>query len=190
MRQASERARARVKVRACERIPAVCATQGDSLVHNLHAMLRPMQREFYLLTHTLSVMITVLSTDHYCNFVDNKQYDKVSAVGSIITIVVAVIVVLVVVLRDVMKIWSCGGMTETSPAKTQEELSRQLTSMSAAYAGVTMPESHPIIWFENQTVQMGTLDTVGMGPVTLTRVQHPTQPIEGLMLSPCQMGNA
>lgn len=55
--------------------------------------------------------------------------------GVICLIICSVITVLVVVLRDILKVWDCFGAVHALPGKLPD---RQLTTMSAGYAGNTV----------------------------------------------------
>ena len=55
-------------------------------------------------------------------------------------------------LRDIMKVWSCGGLTDAPLPKPN----RQLTTMSASYAAETMGAGDkPAPSFQNVQVPMG-----------------------------------
>jgi len=62
--------------------------------------------------------------------VDSKEYQRTQTGGIIAFIVMCVVMSGTVIARDILKIWTCFGLTEagyTAPT-------RQLTTMSAAYA--------------------------------------------------------
>ena len=90
--------------------------------------------------------------DHYCEYVNWAEYTRVTTGGVIVTILMTVIMVIVVGLRDIMKVWSCGGLTDAAKPTPN----RQLTTMSAAYAAETMGEGQKVApEFQNVQVPMG-----------------------------------
>ena len=90
--------------------------------------------------------------DHYCNYIDAKEYRKTTVGGIVVMIIMSVVAVATVLLRDIMKVWTCFGLTD-APSPTPD---RQLTTMSAAYAPATMPSAAaPSSSFQNVPVPMG-----------------------------------
>ena len=71
--------------------------------------------------------------DHFCNYVDWEAYAEVQRGGIVAAIMLTVVSAILVVCRDVLKIWTPTNKVVPAPQ-------RQLTTMSAAYAGATMPE--------------------------------------------------
>jgi len=67
---------------------------------------------------------------HYCNYTDQKAYAQTQLGGIIVLILMTVVSVTLVGLRDILKLFT--------PAKVSPVPDRQLTTMSAAYAGDTM----------------------------------------------------
>lgn len=106
--------------------------------------------------------------DHYCNYIDWGEYQRIQVAGIAITIATAAVAVVVVLARDIMKVWTCGGLTEDG-APTMPN--RQLTTMSAAYAPETLKaqeQPQPAPSFQNVSVPMG-----GM-----PQMQQPMQPMQ------------
>eukprot|EP00283_Hemiselmis_rufescens_P007366 CAMPEP_0173430494 /NCGR_PEP_ID=MMETSP1357-20121228/8898_1 /TAXON_ID=77926 /ORGANISM="Hemiselmis rufescens, Strain PCC563" /LENGTH=123 /DNA_ID=CAMNT_0014394829 /DNA_START=67 /DNA_END=438 /DNA_ORIENTATION=+ len=66
------------------------------------------------------------------DFVFEDKFQYVNLCGGLALAGYTVLMVIVVVLRDVLKVWSCFGMTETA---TKPIPQRALTAMSAAYMG-------------------------------------------------------
>ena len=76
--------------------------------------------------------------DHYCIYQDPKEYKRVQDGGIICAAICLAGMIVVVLFRDLLQVWSCNGITSddwNTPIKPE----RQLTTMSAAYAGLTMP---------------------------------------------------
>ena len=79
-------------------------------------------------------------TDHYCLYADPAAYKEVQDGGVICAAIGLGIAIVVILFRDILKVWSCGGITTdewNAPSKPE----RQLTTMSAAYAPETMPHT-------------------------------------------------
>ena len=119
--------------------------------------------------------------DHYCMYQDPKEYKKVQDGGIICAAIGLGIMIVVVVFRDLMKVWSCGGITAdewNAPIKPD----RQLTTMSAAYAGLTMPH----------TMQEPASAVVAMGQMPPDNSYAPPQQMYPCTVQPenVQMGNA
>ena len=89
--------------------------------------------------------------DHYCMYVNAEEYTRVTTGGVICLILMSVVCVAVVVFRDIMKVWTCGGLTDAPLPKPN----RQLTTMSASYAAETMKTEQPAPSFQNVQVPMG-----------------------------------
>jgi hypothetical protein len=70
-------------------------------------------------------------------YVDPVAYKEVEAGGVICAIIMLVIMVFTILFRDILKIWTCGGLTEAHNVVVPD---RQLTTMSAAWAPETMPQ--------------------------------------------------
>ena len=141
------------------------------------------------------------ATDHWCMFVNWKEYSVCQTGGIIVTVICVAIAVrtgqqflllllhdsplfssasaviadscgwrapwqgITVLLRDLMKTWDCFGFT-TLPG-FDKPVDRQLTTMSAAYAGATMMTAAPEAQFANIPVQM---------PPAVPYAQPPAQP--------------
>eukprot|EP00286_Rhodomonas_abbreviata_P016218 CAMPEP_0181327446 /NCGR_PEP_ID=MMETSP1101-20121128/22107_1 /TAXON_ID=46948 /ORGANISM="Rhodomonas abbreviata, Strain Caron Lab Isolate" /LENGTH=96 /DNA_ID=CAMNT_0023436109 /DNA_START=86 /DNA_END=376 /DNA_ORIENTATION=+ len=56
--------------------------------------------------------------EHYCNFLYTETYSEVSWAGAVALAIFVVIVAVVVVLRDIMNVWDCGGVTKEKPPTT------------------------------------------------------------------------
>jgi len=96
-------------------------------------------------------------SDHYCTFVDWDYYGGVQVAGIGLTIACVAISTIVVLLRDITKVWDCFGSIYDQPGKNP---GRQLTTMSAAYAAETMPQTQmPQQGFQQVPVQMGQMPT-------------------------------
>jgi len=65
--------------------------------------------------------------------VDRKEYERTQTGGIIVLILMTVVMAGTVLARDVLKMWTCFGLTE---AGLHAAPTRQLTTMSAAYAPV------------------------------------------------------
>merc|ERR1711966_57404 len=87
------------------------------------------------------------ATDHWCMFVNWKEYSVCQTGGIIVTVICVAIAGITVLLRDLMKTWDCFGFT-TLPG-FDKPVDRQLTTMSAAYAGATMMTAAPEAQFAN-----------------------------------------
>ena len=79
-------------------------------------------------------------TDHYCLYSDPVAYKEVETGGVICAAIGCGIMIVVVLFRDILKVWSCGGIT-TDAWNQPTKPDRQLTTMSAAYAAETMPHT-------------------------------------------------
>jgi hypothetical protein len=78
--------------------------------------------------------------DHYCLYVDWPEYQRIQAGGVITCAFLLGIATFTVIFRDILKVWTCGGLTDPINIVAPE---RQLTTMSAAYAAETMPVVQP-----------------------------------------------
>jgi len=65
--------------------------------------------------------------------VDRKEYERTQTGGIIVAILMTVVMAGTVLARDIFKMWTCFGLTE---AGLHAAPTRQLTTMSAAYASV------------------------------------------------------
>lgn len=70
--------------------------------------------------------------DHYCEYVSASETNRINVIGVIILIVMSVVMAVVVVTRDILKMYTPMGKVAPLPE-------RQMTTMTAAYAGETMP---------------------------------------------------
>jgi hypothetical protein len=70
--------------------------------------------------------------DHYCMYVNAHEYSRITTVGVIIAILLSCVCAAVVVTRDIMKLYTPNNKVAPIPE-------RQMTTMTAAYAGETMP---------------------------------------------------
>ena len=107
--------------------------------------------------------------DHYCRYVDWPEYRRVQTGGVVTAILLAAIMAATVLFRDIMKVWTCGGLTD-APLPVPD---RQLTTMSAAYAAETMPGSvkPPAPTFQQTSAPMG------MAPMGMAPMQPPMMPM-------------
>jgi hypothetical protein len=83
-------------------------------------------------------------TDHYCLYQDPKEYNRVQDGGVICAAIGCGIMIVVILFRDILQVWTCGGIT-TDEWNAPSKPDRQLTTMSAAYAAETMPHTMPNI---------------------------------------------
>ncbi len=70
--------------------------------------------------------------DHYCVYVNAQEYGRITTIGIIITLLMSAICAAVIVSRDLLKMWTPANKVAPIPA-------RQMTTMTAGYAGETMP---------------------------------------------------
>ena len=90
--------------------------------------------------------------------------------GVVVAIVMTAIMAATVLLRDIMKVWTCSGLTD-APIPQPD---RQLTTMSAAYAPATMPGSEkPAPSFQNVQVPMGGAPKQQQPTMGLQHMQQP-----------------
>ena len=122
--------------------------------------------------------------DHYCRYVDWPEYQRVQTGGVITAIILAAIMAATILFRDIMKVWTCGGLTD-APLPVPD---RQLTTMSAAYAAETMPGSvkAPEPKFQQTSAPMGSAPTHS----PMMPMGYPGQPMMGqpMMGQPMGMG--
>jgi len=78
--------------------------------------------------------------DHYCLYQDPKEYKRVQTGGVICAAIGLGIMIVVILFRDILQVWTCGGIT-TNEWNAPSKPERQLTTMSAAYAPETMPHT-------------------------------------------------
>jgi hypothetical protein len=120
-------------------------------------------------------------TDHYCLYQDPKEYNRVQDGGVICAAIGCGIMIVVILFRDILQVWTCGGIT-TDEWNAPSKPDRQLTTMSAAYAGLTMPH----------TMQEPASAVVAMGQMPPDNSYAPPQQMYPCTVQPenVQMGNA
>jgi lipoate-protein ligase B len=70
--------------------------------------------------------------DHYCVYVNAEEYRRITTIGVVIALLMSVVGVAIIVTRDFLKLWTPTNKVAPIPA-------RQMTTMTAGYAGATMP---------------------------------------------------